>query len=272
MRFKCCAVLAVIAGLLIVTPAALASWRPPQRLTWYWQLTGPIDTNLPYDAFDIDGFETSASTVSALHAEGKRVICYVDVGTWEDWRPDADAFPPATRGEALPGYVDERWLDIRAATIRTPLRERFEMCKRKGFDAVEPDNMDGYANATGFPITAADQLAFNRWVARTVHDLHLAVFQKNDVEQIPQLHRSFDGIIVEECAKFDECETLDPYLRTGKPVLQAEYGMLDPKTCADANAAGRMAVFTDVDLDGKQWDPCWTTDSCRPHPPPTSPH
>ena len=63
------------------------------------------------------------------------------------------------------------------------MRARFAMCARKGFDAVEPDNMDGFENPTGFPITAAQQLTYDRWVARAVHRLGMAVFEKNDPEQ-----------------------------------------------------------------------------------------
>ena len=34
----------------------------------------------------VDGFETSAAEVAALHAQGKHVVCYVDVGTAESFR------------------------------------------------------------------------------------------------------------------------------------------------------------------------------------------
>lgn len=35
----------------------------------------------------------------------------------------------------------------------------------KGLDAIEPDNVDGYAYS-GLPLTTAHQLQFNRMVAR----------------------------------------------------------------------------------------------------------
>ena len=41
------------------------------------------------------------------------------------------------------------------------MRARFAMCARKGFDAVEPDNMDGFENPTGFHISAAQQLSYD---------------------------------------------------------------------------------------------------------------
>lgn len=73
--------------------AHAARWRPPQRLTWYWQLQGPVRNPVSAAAFDIDGFANSAGEVAALHRRGKRVICYIDAGTWENWRPDAGEFP-----------------------------------------------------------------------------------------------------------------------------------------------------------------------------------
>ena len=60
---------------------------------------------------------------------------------------------------------------------------RLQMCAQKGFDAVEPDNMDGYENSTGFSISAAAQLAYNQWIAQEAHALGMAVFQKNDPDQ-----------------------------------------------------------------------------------------
>ena len=43
---------------------------------------------------------------------------------------------------------------------------RFDLCRQKGFDAVEPDLVDGYIQTTGFPLTAADQLTYNRMSPR----------------------------------------------------------------------------------------------------------
>jgi hypothetical protein len=61
----------------------------------------------------VDGFETTARSVRALHALGKHVICYTDVGTWENFRPDAGRFPRSVLGRPN-GWPGERWLDRRA--------------------------------------------------------------------------------------------------------------------------------------------------------------
>ena len=174
-------------------------WVPPQHLTWYWQLQGTVDNSEPVEAYDVDGFESTAAEVAALHTQGKHVICYIDVGTAENWRPDYSSFPASVLGDAN-GWPGENWLDIRQLSVLEPIMTaRFQMCREKGFDAVEPDNMDGYENNTGFSLTADDQLTYDEWVAGEVHALGMAVFQKNDGEQTNELERHFDGALDEQC-------------------------------------------------------------------------
>ncbi len=243
-----------------VPGAAAARWVPPQRLTWYWQLTGSVSNPRPAAVYDIDGFDTSASEVSALHAAGKRAICYIDVGTWENWRSDAAEFPGSVLGDDN-GWPGERWLDIRQLSILEPLiSARLEMCKQKRFDAVEPDNIDGYENDTGFPVTAQDQLAYDEWVAREVHSLGMAVLQKNDPDQASTLAPYFDGALSEQCNETSECASFRPYLAAGKPVLDAEYqASLYPGFCSPDAAAGIMGALYDESLDGGTYRPCWSS-------------
>ena len=130
----------------------------------------------------------------------------MNAGAWERWRPDADRFPPRLLGKPLDGWPGERWLDIRRlAALKPIIRARLDRCKRKGFDAVEPDNIDGYANASGFPLRAADQAHFNRFVASAAHARGLGVALKNDLEQAAALEPSFDFAVVEECFRYREC-------------------------------------------------------------------
>ena len=107
---------------------------------------------------------------------------------------------------------------------------RFQMCKQKGFDAIEPDNIDGYQNRTGFDISAQDQLSYDGWVAKEAHSVGLAVFQKNDPEQATQLQPDFDGVLDEQCNEYSECSSFQPTCgrqtgaerriqRAAKPVL-----------------------------------------------------
>ena len=232
-------------------------WVPPRALTWYWQLQGAVNNSETVGAYDIDGFDNSAVEVATLHAQGKHVICYIDVGTAENWRPDYSSFPASVLGSPN-GWPGERWLDVRQLAVLEPIMTaRFQMCRNKGFDAVEPDNMDGYENNSGFPITAAQQLSYDAWVATEVHSLGMAVFQKNDGEQVSQLQPDFDGALTEQCNRYHECANFDPYLAAGKPVLNAEYSLPTSAFCAADEAAGIMGARYSMALDGSTFEPCW---------------
>jgi len=245
--------------LLTAAPSALAAhWTPPPRLTWYWQLTGEVGNQVAAAAYDIDGFESTPGEVAALHHLGRHVICYIDAGTWENWRPDAHRFPSAVLGRPN-GWPGERWLDIRRLGVIEPImRARFAMCARKGFDALEADNIDGFENQTGFPITARAQLAYDEWIARQAHRLGMAVFEKNDPEQASRLEPFFDGVLDEQCRQYRECAAFAVYLRAGKPVLDAEYSRrLYPAFCRADASAGIMGALYNPSLDGRLYQPCW---------------
>ena len=232
-------------------------WVPPAHLTWYWQLQGRLRIE-PVQVTDVDGFDTSAATVARLHAIGQHVVCYIDVGTWENWRPDARRFPRSLLGRPN-GWPGERWLDIRRLRVLEPImRVRLRMCARKRFDAVEPDNIDGYANSSGFPIGARAQLRYDEWVARAAHGLGLAVLQKNDPAQARALEPYFDGVLDEQCNQYSECGSFAPYLRAGKPVLNAEYSAaLYPRFCAADAHLGISGALYALALNGSRFRPCW---------------
>jgi hypothetical protein len=253
-------VLAVVAAGAIASATAGAAgagwWTPPQRLTWFWQLQGKIDNAHAVAAYDIDGFETEASEVAALHAEGKHVICYIDVGTAENFRPDYSSFPKSVLGRSN-GWPGEKWLDIRQLSVIEPIMQaRFRMCREKGFDAVEPDNIEAFSNKSGFEITPQQQLTYNEWVAEAVHSLGMAVLQKNDGEQTAQLESYFDGALSEQCNQYKECADFEPYLTAGKPVLNAEYSKKTAKFCPADEAAGIIGVRFAKSLNGKRFEPC----------------
>ncbi|WP_329409126.1 endo alpha-1,4 polygalactosaminidase [Streptomyces sp. NBC_00704] len=212
-----------------------AWWRPAPGLDWQWQLSGPLDTSVDVPVYDIDGFDHDAATVAGLHDDGRRVVCYLSTGAWEDWRPDAKKFPASVIGEGN-GWKGERWLDIRRTDVLEPLlAARLDMCRDKGFDAVEPDNMDGYRNTTGFPLGADDQLRYNRLVARLAHQRGMAVGLKNDLGQIPALVGDFDFAVNEQCAQYDECADLTPFVEAGKAVFHVEYELPTSAFCADSS-------------------------------------
>ncbi len=228
-------------------------WVPEPGTTWQWQLTGRLDLSPDVAVYDVDGEQTSAETVAALHAAGRHAVCYLSVGSWEAFRPDAGAFPPEVLGAPLADFPDERWLDVRRLDLlQRPLSARLDSCRAKGFDAVEPDNVDGYANDSGFPLTAADQLRFNRWVAGAAHARGLSVALKNDLDQVSDLVDAFDFAVVEECVAYDECGALAPFVDAGKAVLHVEYDVATSQFCGDRALPGFSSLRKHVDLDASR--------------------
>ena len=198
-------------------------YQPPVAVNWQWQLQGKLNSDYPVALYDVDLFDTPKASIEQLQAVGKKVICYFSAGSYEDWRSDAAAFRSQDLGKPLDGWEGERWLDIRSQAVRTLMQQRLDLARDKGCDGVEPDNMDGYTNNTGFALTAADQLAFNREIAAEAHRRRLSVGLKNDLNQITDLVVDFDFSVNEQCFEFDECDLLLPFIKAGKPLLNAEY-------------------------------------------------
>ena len=202
--FVLAAIATVVVPYVLVTASAAGIWHPTSEasISWNWQLQGTVPTNTNVQMFDIDGFDNSAATVAALHARGTIAVCYIDVGTWENWRSDAAQFPASVLGSSN-GWPGEKWLDIRQLSILEPIMTaRMQMCVTKGFDALEPDNIDGYTNGTGKPLTAQDQLTYNEWIATEAHALGLSVGLKNDIDQTAQLAPYFDWALDEQCNQY----------------------------------------------------------------------
>jgi hypothetical protein len=232
-------------------------WRPEPGTTWQWQLSTPVDQSVDAQVFDIDLFDNSAGVVAALKARGRRVVCYMSAGSFEGSRPDAGSFPSEVIGNQLEGWPGERWLDIRRLDVLGPILERrLDLCRAKGFDGVEPDNADGYANTTGFSLTAADQLAFNRFLAQAAHARGLSVGLKNNLEQVPALEPYFDWALNEQCFQYRECERLLPFVKAGKAVFNVEYDLSTRSFCAQANRLGFKSMRKRLALDAWR-EPCW---------------
>ena len=70
----------------------------------------------------------------------------------------------------------------------------------------------------------------------------MAVLQKNDPQQTPELEGYFDGALTEQCNQYHECEEFAPYIAAGKPVLNAEYHLATKKFCAADESRGFMGA------------------------------
>jgi hypothetical protein len=236
------------------TSAPGAIWQPTPGTSWQWQLSGTLDTSLQVAVYDIDLFDNSAATIASLKSRGVKVVCYVDAGSYEPNRPDSSAFPSAVLGKVMDGWPDEKWLDIRAQAVRDLIAKRFDVAAQKGCDGVEPDNVDGYSNSTGFPLTAADQLAYNRFLADAAHARGLSVALKNDLDQVTDLVTTFDFALNEQCFQYSECDKLTPFIQANKAVLEVEYGAdsLATSVCPQANARNFDTLITDLNLTARR--------------------
>jgi hypothetical protein len=240
MRALLKAALGLVLLLGIAGAARAEIWRPAPETTFEWILDNYTGSLPAAAVIDADMFETKAATVAALHAAGKKAICYISFGSWENWRPDRNRFPASVIGKPYDGWKGERWLDIRRIAVLAPIFEaRLNKCKAKGFDAVEPDNLDGYQNKTGFPLTRADQLRFLKWLANAAHVRGLSIGLKNVPEFIPQVLPLYDWALTEECYAQHWCGAMTPFIAANKAVFAVEYTDTNinfTKFCARAKA------------------------------------
>jgi hypothetical protein len=233
-------------------------WKPVPLTTWQWQLTGTVDQSFNVQVYDIDLFDNDASVISSLHSKGRKVICYMSAGTYENWRPDASSFPSSVLGSGN-GWPGEKWLDIRQISILAPImRARMDLAVQKGCDAIEPDNIDGYSNNTGFPLSGTDQINYNRFLATEAHERGLSIGLKNDIDQVPDLVNDFDWALNEQCSQYNECNTLVPFINAGKAVFNAEYSGNSATFCPKMNALKISSIKKNLDLDAPM-TPCWTS-------------
>ncbi len=247
---------ATLAGCKVSTGVGIDWYHPAAASSWQIQLQGTINSGYDVTLYDIDLFDTPQSLIDDMHAAGRAVVCYFSAGSYENWRSDAGDFQAADLGNPLSGWPGERWLDVRSDNVRSIMQARLDLAAAKGCDGVDPDNVDGYSNATGLPLTAADQLDYNRFLATEAHNRGLAVGLKNDLGQVATLAADFDFAVNESCHDYDECGLLAPFTAAGKPVLNIEYGsayLTDPTAhqalCTDAATRGLYTLVLPRALD-----------------------
>jgi hypothetical protein len=248
---------ATLASLVLLIPAQGCATEPPPvpqpwatvpATTWQWQLSGDLDLTVDAEVFALDAFTTPAAAVHQLRDRGRRVICYVNAGAYEHFRPDADRFPAEVLG-ASDGSPDRRWLDIRQWPVLEPiLADRFRLCRGKGFQAVVPDNMDSYLKKTGFPLSYDDQLQFNRRLAALARSIGLSPGLKNDLPQVTALEPEFDFAVNEGCFRQRECDRLEPFVNRQKPVFHVEYDTPTADFCATTIGYGFASIRKDRGL------------------------
>ncbi|AIZ45324.1 endo alpha-1,4 polygalactosaminidase [Deinococcus radiopugnans] len=239
---------------------------PAGRVSWDWQIGAATDSAVQVtpdvQLIDLDGFTVTAGRVAQLKAQGLYTVCYIDAGSYEPGRPDSARYPDALKIQQDPDWPDEYFLDITDvfkpdSVLAAILTDRMKMCRDKGFDALEPDNLQNDENVRGGRITTQQQLDFNGWIADEAHALGLAVFQKNGPDKILLKDRTgkmmvdkFDGILNEECQQFGECAALAEYVTRGKLALNVEYRRNSTLDCTLMARLGVNALKKDLNLAG----------------------
>jgi len=241
-----------------VGPFPAGWYRPSADASLYWQLQGKLRKNIRAEIYDIDLFDTSPETIGMLKKREHRVVCYFSAGSWEKWRPDAGKFPASAKGKTLEGWEEERWLDIRNPAVRKIMLSRMDLAVEKGCDGIEPDNVDGFSNRTGFGLSASDQLDYNRFLAEEAHRRGLGIVLKNDMVQAEELQPWFDFALVEQCYEYRECDMAASFLKAHKAVFDVEYAGkyvrnvhgIRKRLCADAQKRGIRVLILPTELDG----------------------
>jgi hypothetical protein len=191
--------------------------------TFYWQLQGNLRFDIPAKIYDIDLFDNTKEHIKKLKNEGKIVICYINAGAYENWREDALEFPESVKGNSLDGWEGEKWLDIRDEKVRDIMKKRLDLAKNKGCDGIEPDNINGYENNTGFNLTYGDQLEYNIFLSNEAKKRGLLIVLKNDLDQAHELVNYYDFLLAEEGIEFNESDKFLPFINNNKPVYDVEY-------------------------------------------------
>ncbi|KAJ3038266.1 hypothetical protein HDV00_000863 [Rhizophlyctis rosea] len=234
-------------------------WRLHIGDSWQWQLDGEFNYTVPALVFDIDldsGIQDGV--IDRLHQMGRKVICYVNVGSLESDRSDFSSFPPSTLGNIYPGWPNERFLDIRSPCVRGAIQHRLERASQAGCDGIEPDNQETYTQPTGFNFTQLEEKEYITWIAETTHALGMSVACKNNgplIAAYPSLvHNTFDFVIAESCYQIGQCDAYDPFIHARKPVFATEYTDTGDGGCAGFNISVAEVPKACEVLNGKNFE------------------
>jgi hypothetical protein len=267
-------------------------------IEWQWELDHALSlssaTDMGYNdktytgaaapdptVYDIDGIDNPASTVTALHALGDKVVCYIETGDAGNYYSASEEGIATTYyaqlsaagdlGAKQSGYP-EYYLNINAPSTLTIIESMIkQQCSAKGFDAVETDNDETWQYSTGFSITEANDETYMSSIANYIHSLGMAWFVKNcdDVGNASFCNAMYplaDAVISEQCNQYGTCTDLGDFIGH-KAIFNAEYTdggnnqsttvtAADTEFCPSDNASDFNGELFDVDLDGQVRVPC----------------
>jgi endo-alpha-1,4-polygalactosaminidase (GH114 family) len=203
----------------------------PKPLTSFSIVLGDeLPENFTAEVIDLDAFNTTKEEIETLHKAGKKVFAYISVGSWEPYRNDSQDFPHEIIGNIYPGWEDEKFLNIKAIEKLSPIiQQRFDMIQSKGFDGIEPDNIDIYTvdmdqnDGTGFHITLEDTKKYVDFLIKEAHKRNLSIGQKNAPELTEQYGDLFDWALLEDPFYEEYADTFTLYPSHNKAVFALSY-------------------------------------------------
>jgi hypothetical protein len=194
---------------------------------------GRFDYQIGGDYKPLPSVKIVARDRTATPAPGDYNICYINAFQtqadqdqwWKRHHPGLLLRGSAGKLVEDPGWPGEIILNTSTASDRARLAtiedNWLKGCKTKGFEGVEPDNLDSNTRSHHL-LTQADDFDFARLLVTDAHADGLAIAQKNSAEQSALGHRiGFDFAIAEECGVYNECQY---YTKAyGDEVYEIEY-------------------------------------------------
>jgi hypothetical protein len=222
---------------------------PAPGASFQLQLTGALDTSLDVEVYIVD-LDDEPDDLSALQAAGRYVVCHFSAGSLEPWRDDAQAIAEDVQGNTLEDYPDERWLDVRAASVRALMSARLDRARGRRCDAVFPANLGVHAADSGLALGEADALDYATWLADQAGARELRTMLGSD-ELIAPLSDRYDLGLAFGCLAADGCQRWSPLRALGKAVMVVEVGAEAEAAalCPTAAAEGLIAIFKRPEFD-----------------------
>lgn len=122
-------------------------------------------------------------------------------------------------------------------------------CARKGFDGVEPDNLDSWTRrGVHHRLTRSDNLNLASLLVRHAHADGLAIGQKNTVEvsRAGRKRVHFDFAIAEECQVYSECGGYRRWY--GSRVYEIEYQRKAFRAACAGHGGAISIILRDLDV------------------------
>jgi len=203
----------------------------------------------PFSVLFVDLFDTSASKIASYRNSGKTVICYFSAGSAENWRSDYGKFSSSAKGRSLDGWAGEKWVDYRNSSVRSVMRSRVALAAQKYCNGIDPDNIDGHLNSTGFSLKSRDQLSYISFLRNEAKARGLLIGLKNSAETASALEPYTDFAVVEECHRYRECGAFNAFKSRNKAIFHIEYSSSNSSLCRTARTGYKaQLIFSNEEL------------------------